>query len=77
MSLRRKKMNNQVLNQFMKMLQMGNNPQQFMTNMLCQNPQAMAMFKQAQKSGNMEQFVKSYAKQNNIDIQPLIQMFSR
>lgn len=70
-------MNNQVLNQFMKMIQMGNNPQQFMTNMLNQNPQAMAMFKQAQKSGNMEQFVKSYAKQNNIDIQPLIQMFGR
>lgn len=70
-------MNNQVLNQFMQMLQMGNNPQQFMTNMLNQNPQAMAMFKQAQKSGNMEQFVRSYAKQNNIDIQPLIQMFGK
>lgn len=70
-------MNNQVLNQFMQMLQMGNNPKQFMTNMLNQNPQAMAMFKQAYKSGNMEQFVRNYAKQNNIDIQPLIQMFGR
>lgn len=70
-------MNNPVLNQFMQMIQMGNNPQQFMTNMLNQNPQAQAMMKMAQKSGNMEQFVRSYAKQNNIDIKPLIQMFGR
>ena len=66
----------QVLSQLMQLVQMGNNPKQFMLNALQQNPQAKAMFQMAQKSGNMEQFVRQYAKQNNIDIQPMIDMFS-
>lgn len=71
-------MNNQmqVLGQLMQMIQAGNNPKQFMMNVLNQNPQAKAMFQMAEKSGNMEQFVRQYAKQNNIDIQPMIDMFS-
>ncbi len=66
----------QVFSQMMQVIQMGNNPQQFLTNMMRQNPQLNAMFQMGQKSGNMEQFVRQYAKQNNIDIQPMIDMFS-
>lgn len=71
-------MNNQmqVLGQLMQMVQAGNNPKQFMMNVLKQNPQANAMFQMAEKSGNMEQFVRQYAKQNNIDIQKMIDMLS-
>ncbi len=71
-------MNNQmqVLGQLMQLVKTGGNPQQFMMNVLNQNPQAKAMFQMAQKSGYMEQFVRQYAQQNNIDIQPMIDMFS-
>lgn len=71
-------MNNemQVLAQIIQLVQMGNNPKQFMINALNNNPQAKAMFQMADKSGNMEQFVRQYAKQNNIDIKPMIDMFS-
>lgn len=49
------------------------NPQQFMQNMMRQNPQMNAMFNQQKQSGlSMEQYVKQFAKQNNIDLQPLI-----
>ena len=71
-------MNNemQVLAQIIQLVQMGNNPKQFMINALNNNPKAKAMFLMADKSGNMEQFVRQYAQQNNIDIQPMIDMFS-
>lgn len=71
-------MNNemQVLAQIIQLVQMGNNPKHFMINALNNNPKAKAMFQMAQKSGNMEQFVRQYAQQNNIDIQPMIDMFS-
>lgn len=71
-------MNNemQVLAQIIQLVQMGNNPKQFMINALNNNPKAKAMFQMADKSGNMEQFVRQYAQQNNIDIQPMIDMFS-
>ena len=70
-------MNNemQVLAQIIQLVQMGNNPKQFMINALNNNPKAKAMFQMADKSGNMEQFVRQYAQQNNIDIQPMIDMF--
>lgn len=69
-------MQNNILNELMQLLQMGQNPQQFMMNILNVNPQAQALFNQAQKSGNMEQFVRNLAKENNIDIQPFIDMLS-
>ena len=68
-------MNNQFIAQMMQVLKSGNNPEQFLMSVMNKNPQAMAMFQQAKNSGNMEQFVRGFAKQNNIDIQPLIDMF--
>ena len=69
-------MQNNILNELMQIIQMGKNPQQFMMSVLSVNPEEQALFDKAQKSGNMEQFVRNLAKENNIDIQPFLNMFS-
>ena len=64
----------QILSQ---MLNMGN-PQMVVQNMVNQHPQARILFNQMQQSGmSTKDFVLQYAKQNNIDINPLVQMISQ
>lgn len=59
--------------QILQMMMQGGNPQAFMQNMLRQNPQMNAIFNQQKNSGlSMEQYARQYAKQNNIDINQLI-----
>lgn len=59
------------------MLMMGNNPQQAMQNLMQRNPQFQAMVNQVHSSGmSMKDYALNYAKQNNIDINPLINMLS-
>ena len=59
----------------MQMMMMGNNPQQIMQNMMAQNPQANAVLNQMRSSGlTPEQFARQYAKQNNIDINGMLNM---
>lgn len=59
----------------MQMMTMGNNPQQIMQNMMMNNPQAKAVYNQMKASGQTpEQFVKQYAKQNNINIDGMLNM---
>ena len=66
--------------QIIQMLMQSNNPKQLMQNMAQSNPQIAGafnqmnhIFSQAQKKGmNEEQAVRQYAKQNNIDITPMI-----
>lgn len=59
------------------MLMMGNNPQQAMQNLMQRNPQFQAMVNQVRSSGmSMKDYALNYAKQNNIDINPLINMLS-
>ena len=62
----------------MQMLSMGNNPQQIIQNIVAQNPQVQAVFNQMQQSGmTPQQYVMQYAKQNNINIQPLVNMMNQ
>ena len=62
----------------MQMITMGNNPQKITEQMLYQNPQVRTVFNQMQQSGlTPQQFVFQYAKQNNINIQPLINMLNQ
>lgn len=62
----------------MQMIAMGNNPQKITEQMLYQNPQVRTVFNQMQQSGlTPQQFVFQYAKQNNINIQPLINMLNQ
>lgn len=66
-------MNNNVLNTINQFLMSGQNPQQIVNNMIMQNPQYKMLFNQVQSSGlSMKDFVMQYAKQNNIDIQPIL-----
>lgn len=66
-------MNGNLMNGLMQILSMGSNPQQIVTNMIRQNPQANAVISQAQQSGmSMEQFARQYAKQNGIDLEPIL-----
>lgn len=59
------------------MLSMGN-PQMVVQNMIRQNPQAKIIFNQLAQSGmSTKDFVLQYAKQHNIDLNPLIQVVSR
>lgn len=58
-------------------MQMGNNPQAIVQNVINQNPQLKVALNQMKNSGlSQKQFVTQYAKQNNIDINPLINMMS-
>ena len=57
----------------MQILSMGRNPQEIVKNALSNNPQVNAILSQAKQSGlTMEQFARQYAKQNGIDIAPLV-----
>ena len=61
----------------MQIMSSGKNPQQIVQGMMRQNPQFNAILNQQKQSGmSMEQFVRQYAKQNNIDINPMLNMLS-
>ena len=57
------------------MLMSGQNPQMLMQNILRQNPQAQVILNQMQQS-NMtpQQYVMQLAKQNNINLNPVLNM---
>lgn len=67
---------NPQLQAMFNMLQNGGNPQQILQNFMAQNPQARNVMAQMQNSGmNAEQYVRTLAKQYNVDIEPMIQSF--
>lgn len=73
--------NNNNFNNPMEMLMStinGNvNPQQIIGNIISQNPQAQIIFNQMKNSGmNVKDYVLQYAKQSNININPLLTIFS-
>lgn len=71
-------MNNNVLNIFNQLISGGQNPQQIINNILMQNPQYQMIFNQIQSSGlSMKDYVLQYAKQNQIDIQPMINLMQQ
>ena len=62
----------------MQMLSSGGNLQQIVQNVARQNPQFNALLNQQKQSGmSMEQFVRQYAKQNNVDINPMVNMLRK
>ena len=69
--------NNNVLNTFLQFMKMGNNPQAIIQNAIQQNPNLQGILNQVQNSGlSTKEYVMQYAKQNNIDLSPLIQMIN-
>lgn len=71
-------MNNNPMQMLMQILQMGNNPTAMVQNMINQNPQMNFVLNQMRTSGlSPQQYVMQVAKQQNIDIQPLINILNQ
>lgn len=81
-------MNNNPMMLLIQMMQIGRNPKQIIQQvqqMAIQNPQMQQMLNQMQVTNNQmkqsgmspKQYVKQYAKQNNIDLQPMLQMMNQ
>lgn len=70
-------LNNNLYNIFSQFLGMGVNPQQIFQNMIATNPQIQVALNQMQQSGlSPRDYAMQYAKQNNIDITPMINMLN-
>lgn len=68
-------MNNNIINFI---LANAGNPQQVIQNMIVQNPQVQVLFNQMQQSGmSIRDFTLQYARQNNINIQPILQQLNQ
>ena len=71
-------MQNNPLTMIMQMMNSGTNPQQLMQQIVSQNPQLQVMLNQAQQSGmSPRDYALQFAKQNNINIQPLVNMLGQ
>lgn len=70
--------NNNIVNNMLQMMTNGQNPNQILENAFKQNPNIQAIFNQAQQSGmSMKDFTLQYAKQNNMNIQPILNLLSQ
>ena len=68
-------MNNNIINFI---LQSAGNPQQVLQQMINNNPQAKILINQMQQSGmSMRDFTLQYARQNNINLQPILQQLNQ
>lgn len=71
-------MQNPMMNFFAQMLNMGSNPQQIFQNLINNNPQMQIVYNQMQQSGlSPREYALQYAKQNNININPMINMLQQ
>lgn len=69
---------NNVVNMIMQVMSNGQNPNDVVQQVLAKNPQAQILFNQMQQSGmSMKDFTLQYAKQNNINIQPILNTLSQ
>lgn len=65
-------------NNIMQMLMGGMNPNQIMQNIMRQNPQAQVILNQMQQSGmSPQQYVQQLAMQNNINLNPMLNMLKQ
>lgn len=66
-------MNGNPIMALMQLMNLGRSPQEIVQNAISQNPQVSAIMQQAKQSGmSMEQFTRQFAKQNGIDLNPLL-----
>ena len=64
--------NNNIINNIMQMLNYNPN------DLIKQNPQAQVLINQMQQSGmSVKDFTLQYARQNNINLQPILQTLSQ
>lgn len=66
-------MNNNMFNLLSQFINVSNNPNTIIQMLINQNPQFRQVFNQMKSSGmSAKDYVNQYAKQNNIDITPII-----
>lgn len=72
-------MNNyNILNNILPLLQTGQNPNVIIQNMIAQNPQLGVIINQQKQSGmDWKSFVMQLARQNGMDITPVLQSFQQ
>lgn len=71
-------MNMNVMQMLMQAMSGQGNTQQIVEQIARQNPQANAMLNQMKQSGmTPQQFTMQYARQHNINIQPMLDMMRR
>lgn len=64
---------NNIVNMITQIMMNGQNPNQIVQQMIQQNPQAQVLFNQMQQSGmSIKDFTMQYARQNNININAII-----
>ena len=69
---------NNIANLIIQMMTNGQNPNQVVRQLVQQNPQAQVILNQMQQSGmSMKDFTLQYAKQNNINLQPILNTLSQ
>lgn len=69
---------NAIINNILQMLSVNQNPNQIIQQMIQQNPQAQVLFNQMQQSGmSVKDFTLQYAKQNNININAILNGLSQ
>lgn len=69
-------MNNNM--NIMQMLMSGMNPNAIIQNIIQSNPQAQVILNQMKQSGmNPQQYVMQLAKQNNVDLNPMLNMLKQ
>jgi hypothetical protein len=63
-----------LLNNVLNMLNIAKNPNQIIEELIKRDPQASILLNQMKNSGlSPQNFVKQYAKQNNINLEPILQ----
>lgn len=69
---------NNLVTSIMQLMQMGQSPEVLIQNMVRQNPQLQVMFNQQQQSGmDWKAFAMQLARQQNVDITPVLQSFQQ
>ena len=69
---------NNLINSIMQLMHIGQSPEILIQNMVRQNPQLQVMFNQQQQSGmDWKAFAMQLARQQNVDITPVLQSFQQ
>lgn len=71
-------MTNNIVNLIMQMMTNGQNPNQVVEQIISKNPQAQVLFNQMKQSGmSIKDFTLQFAKQNNINIDQILNTLSQ
>lgn len=71
-------MNNNIVNLIMQMMTNGQNPNQVVEQIISKNQEAQVLFNQMKQSGmSIKDFTLQYAKQNNINIEEILNTLSQ